>query len=784
MTFTLQILHTSDQEAGIESLDDAPRFSSVINALRSQFPEQTLALTSGDLYIPGPFFFASSDPAFRAIISKEGAGRGDIAFANAMFFDAATFGSHEFGLGTGILASLIPADPTVAGTYTFPGVTFPFLSANLDFSTDSNLAKFVVPDGQPPQPNSIAKSTVIDVQGQPIGIVGATTPLLGRLSSPGNVGISPSDPNDFDALAATIQPSIDALTAQGINKIVLLSHLRDLNIDQELASRLRDVDVIVAGGSGDILADATDRLRVGDTTQGLYPILTTSVTGQPVAIVNTKGNYQYVGRLVADFDDNGVLIPSSIDPNISGAFATDVLGVTETGNADPHPLLLPGINFAKKVIAPKDGNIFGRSEVFLNGGTSDVRTQETNLGNLGADANLFAARQVDPSVAISIKNGGSIRYSIGAISSEGEKIPPLANPIAGKEAGQVSQLDIENVMRFNNELTVLTLTASQLQQVLEHGLAKTVAGATPGQFPQVGGMAFSFDPSLPVGQRLRSLSLRDESGSVTDIVVENGQLVGDPNRSFRTVTLKFLADGGDGYPFPDFASTSNPVTLAAPESDSTFNTPGREQKAVADYLTAIGSFTEADVPPAQDDRIQILTARSDTALASDFFNLNNADNVFTVTSGLLAGRSGGLRSLDGNDVVTGSADADIINGNRNNDNISGLGGDDTIFGGAGNDVLKGGEGNDLLFGNLGGDTLTGGSGSDTFVLRSGGGGDVVTDFENGFDSLGLQAGLTFAQLSVTQGSAGTLISFGQEVLVTLNGVSSSLVTAQSFKAIA
>lgn len=783
MTFTLQILHTSDQEAGIESLDDAPRFSSVINALRSQFPEQTLALTSGDLYIPGPFFFASSDPAFRAIISKEGAGRGDIAFANAMFFDAATFGSHEFGLGTGILASLIPADPTVTGTYTFPGVTFPFLSANLDFSTDSNLAKFVVPDGQPPQPNSIAKSTVIDVQGQPIGIVGATTPLLGSLSSPGNVGISPSDPNDFDALAATIQPSIDALTAQGINKIVLLSHLRDLGIDQELASRLRDVDVIVAGGSNTLLADATDRLRGGDTSGGVYPILTTSATGQPVAIVNTKGNYKYVGRLVADFDDNGVLIPSSIDPNISGTFATDATGVIETGNADPNPLVLPGINFAKKVIAPKDGNIFGRSEVFLNGDTSDVRTQETNLGNLGADANLFAARQVDPSVVISIKNGGSIRYNIGAISSEGEKIPPPANALAEKEAGQVSQLDIENVMRFNNELTMLTLTASQLQQVVEHGLEKTAAGATPGQFPQVGGMAFSFDPALPVGQRLRSLSVRDESGSVTDIVVENGQLVGDPNRSFRTVTLKFLADGGDGYPFPDFATTSNPVSLAAAESDSTFNTPGREQKAVADYLTAIGSFNETDVLPAQDDRIQNLTARSDTALASEFFNLNDDDNVFTVTSGLLAGRLGGLRSLDGNDIVTGSADADIINGNRSDDQISGVGGDDTLFGGAGNDVLKGDEGNDLLFGDLGNNTLTGGPGSDTLILRPGGS-DEVTDFEIGVDFLGLPEGLTFAQLSITQGSAGTLISFGPEVLVTLNGVSSSLVTAESFKAIA
>ncbi len=74
MTFTLQILHTSDQEASLEAPDDILTFSSVINALRSQFPEQTLALTSGDLYIPGPFFFASSDPALIEYIGKPAAG--------------------------------------------------------------------------------------------------------------------------------------------------------------------------------------------------------------------------------------------------------------------------------------------------------------------------------------------------------------------------------------------------------------------------------------------------------------------------------------------------------------------------------------------------------------------------------------------------------------------------------------------------------------------------------------------------------------------------------------
>lgn len=38
--------------------------------------------------------------------------------------------------------------------------------------------------------------------------------------------------------------------------------------------------------------------------------------GNPVAVVNTDGNYKYVGRLVVDFDENGVIIPDSIDLGI------------------------------------------------------------------------------------------------------------------------------------------------------------------------------------------------------------------------------------------------------------------------------------------------------------------------------------------------------------------------------------------------------------------------------------------------------------------------------------
>lgn len=60
MVFTLQVLHTSDQEAGIPALQDAIGLSAVMNALDDQY-ENSLRLTSGDGFISSPFFSASAD---------------------------------------------------------------------------------------------------------------------------------------------------------------------------------------------------------------------------------------------------------------------------------------------------------------------------------------------------------------------------------------------------------------------------------------------------------------------------------------------------------------------------------------------------------------------------------------------------------------------------------------------------------------------------------------------------------------------------------------------------
>ena len=616
--FTLQLLHAADMEGGIEALENAPRFSSVLNALKTEFKD-TVIIGAGDSYIPGPFFAAGSDRSLRDVLGREGSGRADILILNAMGFMASALGNHEFDAGTGTLAELIRNDGRG-----YVGTAFPILSANLDFSLDSNLANLVVDAGQEAStiPNSVSKSAVITTHsGERIGVVGVTTPRLGSISSPGTVGISPEDPDNIAELTAIVQESVDELTATGVNKVIIASHLQQIRLDEMMAARLRDVDIIIAGGSNTLLADDTDRLRDGDVRGRLYPILTSSAANQQIAIVGTDGNYRYVGRLVVGFDEAGLLLPNSIDAEVSGAFAADERGVVDTGNTAPTPHVVEIIEAIRNVVVEKDGKIFGQTSVYLNGNRASVRTEETNLGNLSADANLDAARQVDPTVVVSLKNGGGIRAPIG-VTAGGATLPPPGNPLVGKAAGQISQIDIENTLRFNNELSLLTLTAVQLLEVIEHAVAASDPGATPGQFAQVAGLAFSFDISQPLGSRVRSLVLTDAYGNPTYIVAQNGELVGDTERTYRIVTLNFLASGGDDYPFPNFPNTNRvdlPAVLTEEQSggQAYFAAPGTEQDALAEYLATNfleTPFATTDVGPEIDERIQNLAFRTDSLI--------------------------------------------------------------------------------------------------------------------------------------------------------------------------
>ncbi|MDX2215820.1 MAG: Calx-beta domain-containing protein [Oculatellaceae cyanobacterium bins.114] len=147
------------------------------------------------------------------------------------------------------------------------------------------------------------------------------------------------------------------------------------------------------------------------------------------------------------------------------------------------------------------------------------------------------------------------------------------------------------------------------------------------------------------------------------------------------------------------------------------------------------------------------------------------------------------------DTLRGSSSNDLVNGGNGSDRLFGNSGNDTLNGGSGYDHLMGGSGNDILNGGRDKDTITGGSGNDIFVLSPGNGSktvrktDVITDFTDGQDRFRLDSGLTFARLSIVQGTGDyrrdTVIRdrVTGEYLARVRGVNSNLINSQDFTAL-
>ncbi len=661
---TLQILHASDFEAGLSASSDAPNFAAVVDALDNTYAN-TLILSSGDNFIPSPFSFSGEDatmvnPLKNAYIAyygstfanndlRAGIARPDISILNFIGVEAAALGNHEFDLGTSELKNII-AGANSGSSIRWFGANFPYLSSNLTFTNDPNLSAYyqstpVLNTTFMSNPSEtaatiaakkkLAPSTIIEKNGQRYGIVGVTTPILEAISSPGftTVNNPGAGTENMALLASILQPVINELiNNQNCNKIILLAHLQQLTLEKQLATYLNGVDIIIAGGSHTLMADSQDRLRTGDTAVETYPYFTTGADGGNIAIINTAAEYKYLGRLVIDFDSTGAIIPSSVDPLVSGAYATDDEGVldyyptlTDAFAAGTKGGLVKGLaDGIAGVITLKDGNTFGKADVYLQGLRNYVRTQETNLGDITADANLWQAKQYNPEVKVSLKNGGGIRSSMGVIYAVGDSVvylPTAANPAVGKEEGEISQLDIENCLRFNNQLSVLDVTATGMKAILEHSVAASGPGQTQGRFPQISGMQFSFNLNNAAQSRIINAAILDDNGNVSDTIVYNGSVYGNPNRVIKMVTLNFLATGGDSYPFVALGSNRvDLVNVLSTPGSATFALPGSEQDAFAEFMSTFyntNAFSIAETPVSSDFRIQDVNARQDLVLVNE-----------------------------------------------------------------------------------------------------------------------------------------------------------------------
>ncbi|NQW50988.1 MAG: 5'-nucleotidase C-terminal domain-containing protein, partial [Rhodospirillales bacterium] len=726
--FTLQLLHLSDGEAGLLADDTAHNLAALVDAFDGTYAN-TLILSGGDNFLPGPFINAGTDPSLSSLpaIGATAAGRPDIAIHNAIGVETSTIGNHEFDLGSTVFRDSF----TPSGSWV--GAQFVYLSSNLDFSGDSALAPRYTNTLDGGTATSIAEAStlkgriapaaVITEGGQKIGIVGATTQILESISSPNGTevkgfptGAGPNgEVDDMDLLAAQLQPIIDELIAEGVNKIIVTAHLQQIANEQLLATKLRGVDIILSAGSNTRLGDADDEAVAfpghAANFAGPYPIVTQGADGKTTLIVNTDAEYTYLGRLVVDFDANGDVIVGSLTANVAtnGAYAATTANVAEAWGVTEALLETTAFADGTKgdrvrditqavdaIIGAKDGTVFGFTDVYLEGERSFIRSQETNLGNLAADSGIYALKKAlgdaaDDMFIVGLRNGGGIRAQIGSVDQEGDKIAPIANPDADKPVGGVSQLDIENSLRFDNKTMVFDTDAGGLKAILEHSVA---AGANQGRFAQVGGLRFSFDPDNAVGSKVMNISLVDENGVVIRRVLENGVVSEDAPDVITVSTTSFTANGGDGYPIKangnNFRYLLNNGTLGMPVTEAldftlAANTPANalgEQDAFEAYMqgrygTPDRAFDVADTAQALDIRIENLNTR--------------ADGVFNASG-------------------PGTAANDSVTGTQAIDNLMGGDGDDTVSGGAGADLIDLGGGADVMrdsLPNLAGDSISG-----------------------------------------------------------------------------
>jgi len=679
-TYQVQILHYYG-ESGLLGVTTAPIMGAMIDRFDDQY-SNTLVLAEGDSFIPGPWLVAGADPSFNRILhtgtftssadtTATPMGRADFAIMNAFGTIASSLGNHEFDLGSPVLSgSFFPANSSTVGNWA--GAQFPFITANLDFSADSSLrgradtslggtGGAVAGSEVSALKGRIAPYAIRTINGQKIGFVGATTWELLSKSSPN--GTVPKDDNnaatsDLQEVAAYLQSAVNALQALGVNKIIQLDQLDTLQRNKDLAGLVSGIDVVVAGGGHEYQKDANDVAGsyAAHTTPAAdaYPIQTTGADGKPVLIVTTDTEFSYLGRLVVDFDANGELVLSGLDSVINGAYSADeetlrsVYGSTSSADtivaASTIGSTVKTITTAiNGVISSKEGTIYGYTNVYLEGDRVFGRTQEVNLGNITADANAVAARTAlgltSADAVFSLKNGGGIRASIGAIAADGSKVAPTEIP-GIKPAGAISLLDVENALRFDNKIMAFDTTPQGLLAILNFA-AGLSSGPTAqnGGYPQVGNIRFSYDPSRAAGQKVRNVALYNEAGSLVSLIVQDGSVVAGAPSTIRCVSLNFTANGGDSYPIKANADNFRYVltdgTLSAAVSEvldftAAANVPSNamgEQKAFQNFLAArhasvATAYNSAETPASQDQRIQILSSTfgrtSDTVITPSY----------------------------------------------------------------------------------------------------------------------------------------------------------------------
>ncbi len=461
--FDLTILHTNDFHARFEPIskydsgcaeeDNAAgecfggsaRMATAIKEARAR-AENSILVDGGDQF-QGSLFYTYYK------------GKAAAEMMNQMGYDAMTVGNHEFDDGPEVLRSFMDS------------LDFPVLMSNADVT------------GEPLLADTLKPSTVIEVGGEKIGLIGLTPQDTDELASPG-AGVVFGDPAD------AVRREVERLTQEGIDKIIVLSH-SGYEVEKRLAEAVDGVDVIVGGHSHTLLSNTDEKAA------GPYPTMVGDT-----ALVSSYAYGKYLGELRVSFDEAGKVVKAEGDPILIDASVAE----DEATKARITEMAGPLNEVRNKVVA--------RSGASIEGDRNICRVEECEMGNLVADAMLDRVK--DQGITIAIANSGGLRASI--------------------DEGDVTMGEVLTVLPFQNTLSTFQITGQGVIDALENGVSQVEE--VKGRFPQVAGLKFTWDPSVaPNEGRIQEVMVKEGEEFVPI----------DPQKTYGVVTNNYVRNGGDGY---------------------------------------------------------------------------------------------------------------------------------------------------------------------------------------------------------------------------------------------
>ncbi len=252
----------------------------------------------------------------------------------------------------------------------------------------------------------IKKSVVVNVKGEKIGLIG-TTPvdLTERATHPDYH--KDCSALDLEKTTELIQKEIDELKKQGINKVILLSHL-GMERDKEVAQNTSGIDIIIGGHTHELLEGIKDDENL------IY-----SASGEPVIITEAGKDGKHFGKLNVTFDKNGIITKAQNNLADTSLFHRNLIHQYMFNQILGEPEQVGVISYAPP--APKS------------------LMEENPHANFMCDAML---NEMNADIALWNNSGTRNYFKEGAIdSSDIKEIAPFADNISVAEVSEKTIVD-------------------------------------------------------------------------------------------------------------------------------------------------------------------------------------------------------------------------------------------------------------------------------------------------------------------------------------------------------